>query len=75
MLWRYRQAVGSTGETHLGPLAALVGVGYFFVWIVFGMVAFPLDVALTAAEIQMPALTRAVRSAVGVIVIVAGAGR
>src|SRR5689334_14838672 len=48
MLWRYRPAVGSTGETHLGPLTALVGVGYFFVWIVFGMVAFPLGVALAA---------------------------
>jgi predicted metal-binding membrane protein len=32
MLWRYRQAVGRTGETRLGRLTALVGVGYFFVW-------------------------------------------
>src|SRR5437870_6020757 len=37
MLWRYRQAVGRTGETRLGRLTALVGVGYFFVWTVFGM--------------------------------------
>jgi predicted metal-binding membrane protein len=36
MLWRYRQAVGSTSETRLGPLTALVSVGYFFVWTVFG---------------------------------------
>src|SRR5437870_8261039 len=35
MLWRYRQAVGRTGETRLGRLTALVGVGYFFVWTVF----------------------------------------
>src|ERR1700736_7018569 len=35
MLWRYRQAVGGTGETRLGRLTALVGVGYFFVWTVF----------------------------------------
>jgi hypothetical protein len=27
MLWRYRQAVGRTGETRLGRLTALVGVG------------------------------------------------
>src|SRR5207245_2010916 len=46
MLWRYRQAVGRTGETRLGLLTALVGVGYFFVWTVFGMAAFPLGVAL-----------------------------
>ena len=73
MLWRYRPAVGSTGETHLGPLTALVGVGYFFVWTVFGMVAFPLGVALAAAEMQMPALSRAVPIAVGVVVVIAGA--
>src|ERR1700704_6256607 len=38
MLWRYRQAVGP-GETRLGRLTALVGVGYFFVWTMFGMAA------------------------------------
>ena len=42
MLWRYRQAVGRTVETRLGRLTALVGGGYFFVWTVFGMAAFPL---------------------------------
>ena len=52
MLWRYRQAVGSTGETRLGRLTALVGVGYFFVWTVFGMGAFPLGVALAAVEMK-----------------------
>src|ERR1700737_5255049 len=40
MLWRYRQAVARTGETHLGRLTVVVGVGYFFVWTVFGMAAF-----------------------------------
>ena len=40
MLRRYRQAVGRTGETRLGRLTGLVGVGYFFVWTVFGMAAF-----------------------------------
>src|ERR1700676_3776471 len=46
MLWRYRQAVGRPVETHLNRLTALVGVGYFFVWTVLGMGAFPLGVAL-----------------------------
>ncbi len=73
MLWRYRQAVGSTGETHLGPLTALVGVGYFFVWTIFGMVAFPLGVALAAVEMQMPVLARTVPIAVGVLIVIAGA--
>jgi predicted metal-binding membrane protein len=73
MLWRYRQAVGRTGETHLGGLTALVGIGYFFVWTAFGMAAFPLGVALAAVEMQLSALARAVPIAVGVVVLIAGA--
>jgi predicted metal-binding membrane protein len=73
MLWRYRQAVGRTGETRLGRLTALVGVGYFFVWTAFGMVAFPLGVALAAVEMQLPALARVVPIAAGVVVLIAGA--
>src|SRR2546429_8180735 len=72
MLWRYRQAVGGPGETRLGRLTALVGAGYFFVWTVFGMAAFPLSVALAAVEMQQPALARAVPIAVGVVVLMAG---
>src|SRR5712691_9339706 len=72
MLWRYRQAVARVGETRLGRLTALVGVGYFFVWTVFGMAAFPLGVALAAIEMQQPALARAVPIAVGVVVLIAG---
>jgi len=63
MLRRYRQAVGSAGEARLGRLTALVGVGYFFVWTVFGMAAFPVSVALA----------RAVPIAVAVVVLIAGA--
>jgi len=73
MLWRYRQAVSGTGETRLGRLIALVGVGYFFVWTVFGMAAFPLGVALAAVEMQQPTLALAVPVAVGVVVLFAGA--
>lgn len=46
MLWRFSEAVGRTGETRLGRLTALVAVGYFFVWTVIGMAAFPLGIAL-----------------------------
>jgi predicted metal-binding membrane protein len=72
MLWRYRQAIGSTGETRPGRLTALVGVGYFFVWTGFGMAAFPLGVALAALEMRQPALARAVPIAAGVVVLGAG---
>ena len=72
MLRHYRQAVDRTGETRLGPLTALVGVGYFFVWTLFGMAVFPLGVGLAAVEMQHPALARAVPIAVGVVVLIAG---
>jgi predicted metal-binding membrane protein len=73
MLLRYRQAVGRTGETRLGWLTALVGVGYFAVWTVFGMAAFLLGVVLAALEMQQPVLARAVPIAVGGVVVIAGA--
>jgi predicted metal-binding membrane protein len=80
MLWRYRQAIGRTAssaptspvELRRGRLTALVGVGYFFVWTVFGMAAFPLGVALATIEMQQPALSRAVPIAAGVVVLIAG---
>jgi predicted metal-binding membrane protein len=73
MLWRYGQSVGRAGETRLGRLTALVGIGYFFVWTVFGMAALPLGVALAAVEMQLPALAHAVPISVGVVVLIAGA--
>ena len=72
MLWRYRQAVGRTGGTRLGRLTALVGMGYFFVWSVFGMAVFPLGVALAAVEMQHPALARSVPIAIGMVILMAG---
>src|SRR5207249_7466728 len=73
MLWRYRQAVASTGEARLARLTALVGVGYFSVWTVIGMAAFPLCVALAEVAMQQPALARAVPIAVGDVVLIVGA--
>jgi predicted metal-binding membrane protein len=72
MLWRYRQSVGRTGGTRLGRLTALVGVGYFFVWAVLGLAAFPLGVALAAIEMEQPALSLGVPTAAGVVVLIAG---
>jgi predicted metal-binding membrane protein len=72
-LSRYRQALSRTGETRLGRLTALVGVGYFCVWTAFGIVAFPLGVALAAIEMRQPALARAVPIAVCAVVLIAGA--
>jgi predicted metal-binding membrane protein len=73
VLLRYRRAVASRGATRLGRLTVLVCVGYFCVWTAPGIVAFPLGVALAAIEMQLPMLARVVPSAVGVIVLIAGA--
>ena len=72
-LWRYRKAVGRTGETRLGGLTTLVGAGYFFVWTVFGMAVFAVAAALAWLEMRQPALARAVPVAAGVVVLIAGA--
>jgi len=72
MLRRYRQAVGRAGDTRLDRLTALVGFGYFLVWTVFGMAAFPLGVALAAVAMQQPELGRAVPLGVGAVILIAG---
>ena len=72
MLSRYRLVVGRTGETRLGRLTLLAGAGYFVVWTMFGMAAFPLGAALAAVAMQQPALARAAPIAVGVVVLIAG---
>jgi predicted metal-binding membrane protein len=73
MLWRYRNAVGCAGESRLGRLTALVGLGYFFVWALFGLAVFPPGVLLTAGEMEHPELARAVPVIVGVVILISGA--
>jgi predicted metal-binding membrane protein len=72
MLRRYREAVGASGEARLDGRTAVVGAGYFLVWTVFGMAAFPLGVALAAIAMRQPTLARAVPIAVGLVVMTAG---
>ena len=72
-LLRYRRAVDDTVETRRDLLTALVGAGYFFVWTLFGVVVFSIGASLAAAEMQWPALARAVPFAIGVVVLLAGA--
>lgn len=71
-LRHYRQTVLATGQKRLGWPTLLAGLGYFFVWSIFGAVAFPLGVLLAATEMQHPALARAVPSAAGAVVLIAG---
>ena len=72
MLWRYRQAAEATSNTRLGWLTVLAGVGYFFVWTIFGIAIFPIGVVLATAEMQLPPLSHAVPLAIGLIFVVAG---
>jgi predicted metal-binding membrane protein len=73
MLSRDRQTVDETDETRLGWLTALVGTGYFVVWTVLGMAAFPLGIALATVEMQLPGLARAIPIVAGGVVLIAGA--
>ena len=73
MLWRYRHAVGGIGESRLVPLATLVSFAYFAVWTLVGLAVFPLGVGLTAVEVRLPSVSRAVPLAVGAVVLLAGA--
>ena len=72
MLRRYHEAVAGAGETRRTLLTALVSVGYFFVWAVFGVAVFPFGAALAAIEMHQPQLARAVPTVVGVVVLIAG---
>lgn len=73
MLGRYREAVGAAGQKRLARLTALVGVGYFAVWAVFGVAAFAVGAALAEVAMRQPALARAVPFAAGTVVLIAGA--
>jgi predicted metal-binding membrane protein len=72
MLRRYREFVFDIASVRLDWLTALVGAGYFFVWILFGVVAFPVGVGLAEMEMRQPALARAVPIAASVALLLAG---
>ena len=72
MLWRYRESADAADGARLDWRTALVGAGYFFVWTVFGLAAFPLGVALAALAMEQPELARAFPTVIGVVVLIAG---
>jgi len=72
MLSRYREAINTTAEGHLGRLTGLVALGYFFVWTVFGMAVFPVGVSLATIAMRYQLVARAVPLAAGAVVLFAG---
>ena len=73
VLWGCRAAFGRISGTCLARLTALMGAGYFSVWMAFGMVAYAVGVTLAALELQWPALARAVPIAAALVVLGSGA--
>lgn len=74
-LWRYRQAIAERVVAGASPdrLTALAGAGYLTVWILAGVLVFPLGAALSLAVRDLPSLAAALPIAVGVIVVLASA--
>ena len=66
-LWRYIATAGSSDR-----LAALIGAGYFSVWVALGVAVFVLGIVLAALEMREPELARAVPIMAGAIVLAAG---
>jgi predicted metal-binding membrane protein len=63
MLWRYRQAVATTAR--LDTLTACVGLAYFFVWGVFGALAFAVESAMANMTTRWPMAT-------GIVILITG---
>ncbi|MDB4919713.1 DUF2182 domain-containing protein [Mucilaginibacter sp.] len=72
MLLRYRQAVQRTSAPRLGWLTALVGLGYFLVWTIIGLIVFPVGVELNAILMQHKELSLVVPVATGILVLAVG---
>jgi predicted metal-binding membrane protein len=69
MLWRYGRIAGRMA----GRMAGLVAAGYFAVWMLAGVVTFPIGALLSAAVLSVPALARSAPAAVAVVTVIAGA--
>jgi predicted metal-binding membrane protein len=72
MLMLYRESVRRTAGTRLAGLTTIAGMGYFAVWAVCGVTAFPLGIGLAEIAMRVPAVSRAVPIATGLVVMIAG---
>jgi predicted metal-binding membrane protein len=68
----YGRSIRDIKETSSLGLTAIAAAGYFFVWAVLGAAAYPLGVAVTAAEMRSPALARLAPFATGAVLLAAG---
>jgi predicted metal-binding membrane protein len=68
----YRRAAAFRGENHLGKAMFALGGGYFFVWTLFGVVAYLIGVILTRGAMRSAAFSRTLPFAGGVGLCIAG---
>jgi predicted metal-binding membrane protein len=72
-LARYRQGVRRKAGARLGRLTLVVASGYFLVWALAGLVAYPLGVLWSELAMRSAALSRAVPLLTALVVTLAGA--
>jgi predicted metal-binding membrane protein len=72
MLLLYRRAAAFRGELHPGAVTLVLGAGYFFVWLLFGVVAFAAGVAVAKAAMTSITVSRMVPLAAAGALVLAG---
>ncbi len=71
-LVRYRSGLRQARQIQLAAPTALAGTGYFFVWAIFGAIAYLLAIALAAAQMQWMDLARWAPMATGAVLVLTG---
>lgn len=72
LLLSYRRSLRAAGNGHLWEITVLAGVGYFLIWAIFGALAYPLGVAVSAALMQWHILASWLPLAFGIVLLLAG---
>jgi predicted metal-binding membrane protein len=72
LLLLYRRAAAFRGEAHLGQSTFALATGYFFVWALFGIVAYLFGLIITRGAMHSDAFSRAVPVASGLALSIAG---
>jgi predicted metal-binding membrane protein len=72
MLLLYRRAAAFRGEDHVGRAMFAAGSGYFFVWTLFGVVAYGIGVVITRGAMHSHSFSRALPLAGGLALCIAG---
>lgn len=72
-LWRYGRSAGRAGVASPALPTALAAAGYLSIWILLGVMVFPLGAAIVAVTVRHATLARLAPIAAGLVVLTAGA--